>query len=374
MISLPEPDFIARDPATITAEIIAQYQDIMGKTLYPGQVERVLIDVLAYRETMVRIAIQEAAKQNLLYYARAPMLDYLGDLMGVLRLPAAAAQAAMTFTLDAARGADLVIPAGTQLSAGVGQPLSRFATNEALTIAAGQTTGIVWATALTPGVSGNLYALNQINTIDDDLGAPDLSVANSSISSGGSDVEIDDHLRERIRLAPESYTTAGSYGAYRFHALSAHPSIVDVAIRSVRPGQVLIYPLCATGLPDTTILSLVQAACNAETVRPLCDQVVVAAPIASTYTITAGLVIFADVDGAGVLATAKTSLEQYVQQQSQRLGRDVALSSIQAALTVPGIARVNLAQPIANIVAATHEWLQCSSQTVTIESISDENL
>ncbi|XLM22137.1 baseplate protein, partial [Chromobacterium piscinae] len=87
-MTLPEPDFIPRDPAAITAEIIAQYEQISGKTLYPAQVERLLIDVIAYRETLVRIGIQEAAKQNLVAYARAPMLDYLGQLVGVTRLPA----------------------------------------------------------------------------------------------------------------------------------------------------------------------------------------------------------------------------------------------------------------------------------------------
>lgn len=89
-MTLPEPDFIARDPAAITAEIIAQYEQLSGKTLYPAQVERLLIDLLAYRETLIRIGIQEAAKQNLVAFAHAPMLDYLGQLVGVTRLPAPA--------------------------------------------------------------------------------------------------------------------------------------------------------------------------------------------------------------------------------------------------------------------------------------------
>ena len=81
-MSLPEPSFIDRDPQAITAEIVAQYEQLTGKTLYPAQVERLLIDVIAYRETLVRIGIQEAAKQNLVAYARAPMLDYLTRIPG----------------------------------------------------------------------------------------------------------------------------------------------------------------------------------------------------------------------------------------------------------------------------------------------------
>ena len=69
-MSLPEPSFIDRDPQAITTEIVAQYELLTGKTLYPAQVERLLIDVIDYRETLVRIGIQEAAKQNLVAYAR----------------------------------------------------------------------------------------------------------------------------------------------------------------------------------------------------------------------------------------------------------------------------------------------------------------
>ena len=43
-MSLPEPSFIDRDPEVITAEIIGQYEQLTGKTLYPAQVERLLIE------------------------------------------------------------------------------------------------------------------------------------------------------------------------------------------------------------------------------------------------------------------------------------------------------------------------------------------
>lgn len=80
-------DVIPNDPQAITAEIVSQYETATGKTLYPAQVERLLIDLIAYRETLLRAAINDAARQNLVRFARAPMLDYLGELVGVARLP-----------------------------------------------------------------------------------------------------------------------------------------------------------------------------------------------------------------------------------------------------------------------------------------------
>ncbi|MEO1750733.1 baseplate J/gp47 family protein [Thiofaba sp. EF100] len=80
-------DVIPNDPQAITAEMVAAYETATGKTLYPAQVERLLIDIIAYRETLLRAAINDTARQNLVRFARAPMLDYLGELVGVTRLP-----------------------------------------------------------------------------------------------------------------------------------------------------------------------------------------------------------------------------------------------------------------------------------------------
>lgn len=57
-MAIAEPDFIDRDPAQITSEMIAQYEEASGKKLYPAQAERLLIDLFAYRENLVRIAIR----------------------------------------------------------------------------------------------------------------------------------------------------------------------------------------------------------------------------------------------------------------------------------------------------------------------------
>ena len=71
---------------TITAELTAKYELLAGKTLYPAQADRVFVDVIAYREMLLRTAINEAAKQNLVAFATGVMLDYLGDFFGVVRL------------------------------------------------------------------------------------------------------------------------------------------------------------------------------------------------------------------------------------------------------------------------------------------------
>ena len=83
---LPAPEFLELDVDVITADIIAEYERLSGKPLYPAQADRLMIDVITYREVLIRNEINEAAKQNLLAFARGVMLDYLGDFFGVVRL------------------------------------------------------------------------------------------------------------------------------------------------------------------------------------------------------------------------------------------------------------------------------------------------
>ena len=57
MTQLPEPNFIERDADKITQEWIALYEEKSGKTLQPAQIERLMIDIGAYRENILRIKI-----------------------------------------------------------------------------------------------------------------------------------------------------------------------------------------------------------------------------------------------------------------------------------------------------------------------------
>ncbi|MBP4049243.1 baseplate J/gp47 family protein [Chromobacterium violaceum] len=366
-MTLPEPDFIARDPAAITAEIIAQYEQMSGKTLYPAQVERLLIDLIAYRETLVCVGIQEAAKQNLVAYARAPMLDYLGQLVGVTRLPAQPARAMLRFTLDTPLASPLPIPAGTRVESGDG--VVAFATDEAATLPAGRTSLEIAATCQDAGSAGNGWQPGQIVNLMDDLGDMDVVVTNTTVTAGGVEEEDDERLRERIMLAPESFSNAGSRQAYRFHALRAHQSIVDVAVLSPTPGVVQLYPLLKTGLPDANMLALVQATCSAERVRPLTDYVEALAPTAIDYVIDVRLTVYPDVDAKAVKGQAQERLQAYAAERAGALGRDIVPSQIIAAVQVPGVYQATVASPGLQQVPE-HGWARCTGVSVTLEGVS----
>ena len=116
-----------------------------------------------------------------------------------------------------------------------------------------------------------------------------MSVTNTTTSYGCSDTENDENYRERIQIAPESFSVAGPRGAYEYYARSAHQDIIDVAVvgpPDISPGYVKIYPLMTGGeLPSSEVLSSLLEICNADDVRPLTDYVSAHAPEVVNYSL-----------------------------------------------------------------------------------------
>ncbi|EAP7475647.1 baseplate J/gp47 family protein [Salmonella enterica subsp. enterica serovar Ealing] len=355
---LADPVFVETDPEKITRELVEKYQADSGKTLYPAQDEMLLINLIAYRESLVRTAIQDASEQNLVAFSRAPMLDYLGELVGVYRLDAQAATTTLQFSLEFPAVQPVLIPAGTRVSA---SDSVVFTTDEDTTLPAGSAQVSIHATCTLPGLAGNDWQPAQISNLMDDIGdgSLDFTVTNPSVSTGGTDPESDDHLRERILLAPESFSNAGSRGAYRFHAMSAHQDIVDVAVVRPEPGTVELYPLMSYGLPDQNLLDLVTGICSDEKVRPLTDTVQVKPPVKVDYSISASIRVYDDQDMELVMKRADSAIRGWVARQSSRLGMDIIPSQISAALSVPGVYRVTLTLPEERVLA-DNEWAHCT--------------
>jgi phage-related baseplate assembly protein len=358
--TVPVPQFVARDPEVIAREMVAAYEASTGRVLHPAQVERLLIDVMAYRETLVRIAIQEASLQNLVAFAGFPMLDYLGELVGTTRLPAQAAVTTLRFTLSAPQLVPIVIPAGTRVQ--TPDAAAVFSTRAELVIAAAAPFGDVPASAELAGVAANGLLAGAVS----ELLVPRAfvaSVANTTATDGGADVEDDDRYRERIRQAPESFSTAGSAGAYRFHALTASSAVTDVAVTNPLMGVVRLYVLATTGLPSAALLAQVQLAVSGDRVRPLSDTVEVVAPIEVPYQITATVRPLMGVDVPALLASVRRAAEAYAAERRSSLGRDIVPSQIVAALSVPGTYSVVLASP-AERVLGPEEWANCTLITI----------
>ena len=373
--SLPPPAFVndadGTDPNLILADMISAFEASAGRALQPAQVERLLIDLYTYRESLVRNAIQYAAQQNLLAFATFPMIDYLGGLLGVTRLSAQPSLTTLQFTLVGALTIEYVVAAGTQVGTADGQ--FAFATDVALIIMPGAISGSVSATATVAGPGGNGYLAGQINVLLNPSALLSGAV-NTSTTSGGSAPETDDHLRIRIQAAPNQFSAAGPVGAYRFFALGVDPSIIDVRVTSLAPGSVSVYVLTGpmtvqpAASPNTVaiagpaLLAEVQAALNAETVRPLTDTVAALAVTEVDYQIDATITLYSDADPTLTMAAANTAAIQYAIELAALIQRDIVPSQVIAALSVPGVYEVTLASPVYTQLTAG-QWANCTGIT-----------
>lgn len=179
-------------------------------------------------------------------------------------------------------------------------------------------------------------------------------------------MESDEELRRRAQLAPESYTTAGSAGSYIFHALGAHPDILDAAVDSPEPGEVVVTILSriGNGVPSTAARDAVVAKLSGDTVRPLTDQVTVNNVTVVEYAIEAEIYTFEGPDWALVIAAAQANAEA-TRDALRRIGRDIPLSALYAALHVEGCSRVVLVNPVTSIEIGPGEVGYCTGIVIT---------
>lgn len=368
------PNFLSLDGPTIVAEMVADYQARTGRPLYPAQSEMFLINAFAYRELLLRQQIQAVVSQMLVDFATAPGLDYLGALLGVSRLPASAATCILEFTLVAGHGG-VVIPSGTRVASTDGRV--SFATTQNVDVDAGINTAQIEAFANVLGATGNGYVAGDINNILDPQ--PYLTAAaNLATTSGGADSESDDALRTRIKSAPSQFSNAGSSGAYRFHALTASPAIIDVGVvgpPTTSPGVVNVYPLMADGsTTPAPIIALVEAALNDEKIRPLTDTVNVLSPTVVDFDIEVELTAYTDADTVALQAAVEAALNEYKALKSQRLGQDIVLSQIVGRCLnsgVAGVYDVAVVSPATDLTIADTEVAICGTVTVSVTGTTD---
>jgi phage-related baseplate assembly protein len=319
---LPAPDVVeALDYETIFEALLADLiaRDPVFTALLESDPTYIALQSAAYRELNLRQRVNDAAKAVMLAYAQGADLDNLGALLGVPRL---------------------------QL----------------------------------------------------DPGDPSKSIPPT--------MESDTDYRRRITLAPEGFSVAGPEGAYIYHAVSASPDVLDASASSpepddiralvlqvladhsadpalvtamttaldsaVWPGDVTVSVLARSGdgtaQPD--LLATVGAALSAETVRPLTDHVTVQSASIVPYQVIGTRYTYAGPDASVVLAASDAALQAYID-EAHRLGRDIPLSALYAALHVDGIQRVELTSPAADIVISATQAAHCTAIDLTYGGTDD---
>ncbi len=363
-------NFATADPQELDLQIVSTVENLLGRTLARGDPLRLFLRGLEAIIIQQRLLIDETAKQNLLAYSTGNFLDHLGALVGCERLSASKAVTTVEITLSTARQTSTTIKKGSRLTAG---DEIYFALDDDVIFVAGETTKTCKATCTAEGESGNGYAPGELNKIVDPQ-AFLLSIVNTTTSEGGADTETDDNFRERIRLAPESFSCAGSKGSYIFHAKSVSQLISDVAVDSDTPGNVQVYILLKDGqIPGEEILSAVNEHLNAKTVRPLTDNVTVLPAQVVEYDLNVRYWTARSnaVQAAAIVDAATAAVQDYVDWQRSKMGLDIVPDELIHRLINADIKRCEIDSPQFTKINA-HEVAEPSNVNVEFAGLEDD--
>lgn len=372
-------DFVETDSAKIYTTIIGKLMDYCNEPLYPGDERRIFGEALVMVFTALYSEFNDAMKQRTLRYARGDVLDAIGDRYGVERLAPANASAVFRFMASASQLENIIIPAGTRITA---DGSVYFATLETSVLPAGESYVDLIGVCTSGGSAFNGYTEGSISTLVD-LIPYIASAANVTVTTGGDDGEPynedgDNKYRERIRLSPASLSTAGPESAYRYFALSADPDIIDVAIDCPvdEPNTVNLYPLMVGGeLPDEETLKKVLDALS-DDVRPMTDKVQAFVPEVVPYPLEIKYYCTKDDEAATIQAIEGIggAIEKYNEWQTAALGRSINPDQLRRFILAPadgvGALRVDVISPVHTSLTKSQVARLSGSPIVTHEVVS----
>lgn len=368
--NFPDIEFVNSDASAILDELIADFEAAAGRKLYPADPVRVVLDFTAQVIAHERVIMNEAARQNVPRFADGVYLDSLGEIFGnVYRMQAVPAHTDLEFEITEEQENEVIIPQGTRVLADE----IYFATDEETLIKAGELTVQVPATCEVPGTIGNGFEIGQITTCADVF--PFFkAVRNITESGGGADTETDAELYERMRESVDTYSTAGSAGAYAYMVKSSSPLVGDVLVTSPSPGTVDIRFICKDGsIPDEELLEIASAAVSEQAERPLTDVVTVSPPETVPFDVN---IEFWVIDGSGLsLETAKAQIESavndYISWQTTKMKRDIIPERLAKTVMLDGIKRVKINSPVYTAVG-NNQIAQVGSVKIVCGGYEDE--
>ncbi|MGX2951555.1 baseplate assembly protein [Ursidibacter sp. B-7004-1] len=353
---------VPEDVKQILADSIAKYEADTGKVLQPAHIERLIINVYAFRELLTRKGINEAFRQTFPQTATGIALDLCGETMGCYRLKDKPACCILRFSVQGEHQS-ILIPKGTQVA--ISDDLYFITLNDDVITPLISYVEIE-AECNRTGVAGNGWEIGRVKNLKSRLNTTTtVEVSNIDSPSGGLSEEDDDSYRKRILAAPEAFSSCGSIAAYDYHVRAVSQDIADVNVATPRGGLVRITVLTKRGLPDNRLLNDIKSYVSAEKLRPLCDTVEVIAPIQRDYQIRAELVLLDGYREDIVKTKARDELQRYLADKTKKLGIDIVPSAIISALRVDGVYDVNLQSPTKTIIAE-NEWANCTAINVEV--------
>ena len=372
----PEYQFVDTSVDALVSLLIASYERLSGQTVQPASPERVFIQWAASIVAHERVLNNYTGNQNIPSRAEGENLDALAELMYLPRRPQAQAAGCMQrFHISEPQKSAILVPKGTRVTSPGGLI---WETVEDVYVGIGGTYADVQIRCQTVGAAGNGYTPGQLNTLIDIYDYYS-ATENLTTSDGGADAATDEEFYQLLRASMDAYSCAGARGSYEYFAKQVSTEIGDVIANSPTPGVVKLYVLMEDGtLAADEIKAAVLAACSADTVRPLTDQVFVedAEPVPYNIDFTYYIQTGSGKSAAEIQAAVNAAVQEYTLWQGAKLGRDVNPDELRERLYQTGIKRIELREPaflaLRNDERSVPQVGQAAKITITSGGYEDE--
>ena len=339
----------------MVADFETKYTEETGRKikLRPGDKEHIHLRVLAGQYYQMYQQLDYAAKMNLLKYSKGDFLKHLGAFKKTFIQEPRAAAVKVRFTLSEARKDVIYIPEGTRVTAGDGV---YFATDDYAEVAAGESYADVTCTCETAGDIGNNYQPGTIEIIVDPVPYVK-SVVNVTKSDGGSGEESEESFRERIFLAPSSYSVAGPADAYEYWVKQYNSAAIeDVKIYEPVEAVVDIRILLQGGaLPSETFCSGCLQYLKDNPIIPLTDNNYVLPPDVVGYDLKATYYISrSDINNVkSIQDSIEAAKDTYLNWQRTKIGRDLNPDALIEFVRAAGGKRCVIESPVFTVIPET---------------------
>lgn len=377
VFDLPDVSFVDDDTLEgmmqrLITSYETRYKEITGQNRSLAQADpiRILLYAVALDLFQIEQYVDRAGKQDLLKYSYGEFLDNLAGNRGVVRQQPTAATTTLQFTLSETRPHAVGIPAGTRATNGDGV---YFQTVEYGEIPTGETTVSIKAECTEVGIGGNGFVPGQVNILVDQV-AYVKSVANTTTTGDGTDLETDESLAERTFIAPSRYSVAGPSDAYIYWTRTYNADIGSVKVTSPAPCDVVVYFLKADGsLPDDETIPGLQAFLQDGNIRPLTDRVTVKKPDVENFTVD--MTYYINRSDASSAATIQTevanAVASYIKWQTTEIGKDINPSELVKRVIAAGAKRVVVTSPVFAVISDT-TVAQCSGKSISYGGLEDD--
>ena len=319
------------------------YEDLSGVSLKASSVVSMLLRGISYFILLITKSFNFAYQNMWLKTCDEDTAELYGDEKDLTRDEAEASRMTVKFTRVSNLENEQSIPVGSR----VAYNDYTFQTVATYKFGIGDNTVDCEVECTLEGSETNGIEAGKTLTIIDSI--PHVNEAkNISASTGGSDQESLENFKEKIRKFPESYSCAGTRGAYDYFTRKADSSISDVYITNKSAGVTEIFILLKGGIiPSDEMVSKVKTYVSQDDIRAFNDLIEVSKPTEHEYTVDFDFYIprSKETSSISIQNAITEAITSYTEELANSLGGSINPDAIRTIAVNQGAKRTILREP-----------------------------